>query len=162
MERDAELARLRELGSKVPNWDGVEAFHREIMVSCWQLGFGPISLDDRMTLITEVCRRLRDEAADRSQEGRNLIPSGCQSIPVSGTPGCGAAWLARLPWEQEVVGSNPTAPNFRKSRTEVGVVLNNLLVRRYLGAASPTTSVRVLFCFFVCGFILLMGNTKWN
>ena len=24
--------------------------------------------------------------------------------------GRSAAWLARLPWEQEVVGSNPTAP----------------------------------------------------
>ncbi len=24
--------------------------------------------------------------------------------------GSGAAWLARLPWEQEVVGSNPISP----------------------------------------------------
>jgi hypothetical protein len=26
------------------------------------------------------------------------------------TPGSSAAWLARLPWEQEVVGSNPASP----------------------------------------------------
>jgi len=25
-------------------------------------------------------------------------------------PGCGAAWLARLIWDQEVVGSNPVSP----------------------------------------------------
>ena len=26
--------------------------------------------------------------------------------------GCGAAWLARLIWDQEVAGSNPVTPSF--------------------------------------------------
>ena len=31
--------------------------------------------------------------------------------------GRSAAWLARLPWEQEVVGSNPTAPTIYKLKS---------------------------------------------
>lgn len=27
--------------------------------------------------------------------------------------GCGAAWLARLIWDQEVAGSNPVTPSFK-------------------------------------------------
>ena len=27
-------------------------------------------------------------------------------------PGCGAVWLARLIWDQEVAGSNPVTPSF--------------------------------------------------
>ncbi len=49
--------------------------------------------------------------------------------------GRSAAWLARLPWEQEVVGSNPTAPTIDQQKA-----------LEYSSKA-----------FFVCIFILIFG-----
>ena len=33
--------------------------------------------------------------------------------------GCGSVWLERLLWEQEVAGSNPVTPIFRRSDARV-------------------------------------------
>jgi hypothetical protein len=42
----------------------------------------------------------------------------------SRTAGRSAAWLARLPWEQEVGGSNPLAPITRTLLTANGLILD--------------------------------------
>ena len=55
--------------------------------------------------------------------------------------GCSAAWLARLPWEQEVAGSNPAAPtiiargtaavDLEYGKTSVLCLRDNVLVSPY-------------------------------
>ena len=47
-----------------------------------------------------------------------------------GCTGCGAAWLARLLWEQEAAGSNPAIP----TRSENMLILAWLSVGAKLGA----------------------------
>ena len=43
-------------------------------------------------------------------------PRGPHNMRQSNDAGRSAAWLARLPWEQEVTGSNPVAPILVGSR----------------------------------------------
>ena len=47
-----------------------------------------------------------------------------------GSTGCGAAWLARLLWEQEAAGSNPAIP----TRSEHISILMRLIMGANLGA----------------------------
>jgi hypothetical protein len=57
---------------------------------------------------------------------------GHQQVGYGCPPGCSAAWLARLLWEQEVAGSNPAIP------TSSGLVsgqLRSSLDKSYLIAA---------------------------
>ena len=51
--------------------------------------------------------RLRHRAKRRRGDGM-LRPAGGRL--QNGSAGCGAAWLARLLWEQEAAGSNPAIP----------------------------------------------------
>jgi hypothetical protein len=54
--------------------------------------------------------RLGDHRGDRAGRELRVIAERSPQFPHFKGTGCGAAWLARLLWEQEAAGSNPAIP----------------------------------------------------
>jgi hypothetical protein len=82
-----------ELRPRVPGWRCLR--HRVSIDSV------PVSRSDRRGAHHV---RKRDAAGPDQWEGRLRF----------GSTGCGAAWLARLLWEQEAAGSNPAIPTVQR------------------------------------------------
>jgi hypothetical protein len=87
---------------------------------------------------------------------QDRVETPCQCLRNSASPpsnpasGRSAAWLARLPWEQEVGGSNPPVPTSYFPERSFGRLLQNnpqsdvviLTIARHLLFASPCDPLR--------------------
>lgn len=55
---------------------------------------------------------MKAKTARRPRLGVESPTARTGASPDTSALGCGSVWLERLPWEQEVVGSNPVIPIF--------------------------------------------------